>query len=240
MSTINNNSAGADKEYHLSPILHIVISIIPFIVVAVFFYFLFYTDIATFNKFLRKENHPVELITFIFLLAAAIAGFIFSYDLWKSKDKLVSIFYFIFAFGLFFVAMEEISWGQWFFKFHTPEYLKRVNFQNEFNVHNIEPVFLSFQILLVLFGIGGIVSVFLAKYNNFKYLSSPLSLASWYVIILIFSFINLYKWIDSSITFIPTWIGTMFTEPLEMLVSISAFLFIWINLNKFRKSTKFT
>jgi hypothetical protein len=39
---------------------------------------------------------------------------------------------------LFFLGFgEEISWGQHFFKFETPEYLAAVNTQNEFNFHNI-------------------------------------------------------------------------------------------------------
>jgi hypothetical protein len=40
---------------------------------------------------------------------------------------------------LFFVgAGEEISWGQHLMHFNTPNYLNKVNVQNEFNIHNIE------------------------------------------------------------------------------------------------------
>ncbi len=38
---------------------------------------------------------------------------------------------------LVFIAGEEISWGQRIFEFTTPEFLRDLNRQNEFNVHNI-------------------------------------------------------------------------------------------------------
>jgi hypothetical protein len=37
----------------------------------------------------------------------------------------------------FFGAAEEISWGQQIFHFETPESIKTVNVQEEFNIHNL-------------------------------------------------------------------------------------------------------
>ena len=224
------------NHFNINHFFQLFIFIFPFLLVAIFTYFLYYSDYSTFNKLMRRENHPVELITFLFLLAGAITGFIFSYKLAKSGEKLVSIFYFIFAFGLLFVAMEEISWGQWIFKFHTPDYMRGLNRQTEFNVHNIESVNLSFEILRVIFGLGGIVSIFLLKFKTFKFLSSPLSLISWFVIILIFASLDFYNRFDTSYQAFYKgnifWFTRKFTEFLEMLISISAFLFIWLNYKK--------
>ncbi len=36
----------------------------------------------------------------------------------------------------FYVAGEEISWGQWIFRWHTPKYWAHINDQNETNLHN--------------------------------------------------------------------------------------------------------
>jgi len=38
---------------------------------------------------------------------------------------------------LFVMAMEEVSWTQWFFGFATPESVREVNLQHEFNLHNL-------------------------------------------------------------------------------------------------------
>jgi len=41
---------------------------------------------------------------------------------------------------LFFIACgEEISWGQRIFNFSTPEAIREINAQHEFNLHNLEP-----------------------------------------------------------------------------------------------------
>jgi len=237
MSQLNNHKSPNCKDYKLTHALQIIIFITPFFLVAIFAYFLYYTDYSTFYKVMRKENHPVELITFIFLLAGSVIGFILSYKLTKSGNILVSVFYFIFALGLFFVAMEEVSWGQWIFKFHTPDYMRGLNRQTEFNVHNIESVNLTFEILRVAFGLGGLVSIFLLKFKSFKFLSSPLSLISWFVIILLFASLDLYNRFDTSYLALYRgnifWFTMKFTEFLEMLISVCAFLFILLNQIKF-------
>ena len=217
--------------------LQIFIFILPFILIAVFYYFLFYTEYNTFYRVMRKENQPVELLTFLFLLVSSILGFVFFYKLFRSGSKLISLFYFIFAFGLFFVAMEEISWGQWFLKFHTPQYFRGINRQTEFNVHNIESVNLFFEILRVLFGLGGLISIALSRIRGFKYLSSPTSLLSWFLIILIFASLDLFNRFDPNYGDEQKgsllWFTSMFTEFLELLISFSALLFILYNYRKF-------
>lgn len=217
--------------------LRIFIFILPFILMAVFYYFLFYTEYNTFYRVMRKENQPVELLTFLFLLVSAILGFVFSYKLFRAGNRLFSLFYFIFAFGLFFVSMEEISWGQWIFKFSTPQYFRGINRQTEFNVHNIESINLFFEITRVLFGLGGLVSIALAKFRGFKFLSSPLALSSWFLIILIFASLDLFNRFDpyygAEYKGSLLWFTSMFTEFLELLISFSAFLFILYNYRKY-------
>ena len=48
-----------------------------------------------------------------------------------------NIFYIIFAIAFFFAFGEEISWGQRIFSISTPEAIKTINFQGEFNIHNL-------------------------------------------------------------------------------------------------------
>ncbi len=42
------------------------------------------------------------------------------------------------AFLLFLIAMEEISWAQRLFEFDTPEEIEQMNWQGEFNFHNLQ------------------------------------------------------------------------------------------------------
>ena len=229
---INSDS----KEFGINFPTQIGIFILPFILTAVFYYFLFYTEYATFYKIMRKENQPVELITFIFLLVSSLFGFLLFYKLLRAGNKIISVFYFVFALGLLFVAMEEISWGQWFFKFHTPQYFRGINRQTEFNLHNIQSVNLFFEVLRVLFGIGGLVSIVLIRVRSFKYLSSPIALLSWFLLIMFYASIDLYNRFDPSHgayfkdSFL--WTTMMFTEVLELFISIAAFIYIYLNFRK--------
>jgi PAS domain S-box-containing protein len=60
---------------------------------------------------------------------------------WKVPDgvssRIVRILFAVCAFGLFFVAMEEINWGQTLLGFPTPPSWAAINYQHETSVHNL-------------------------------------------------------------------------------------------------------
>jgi hypothetical protein len=85
---------------------------------------------------MHSENGPHELlqsvyISFAFFLAVWM---LFKVD-WKTQRD-VGILVLIAALGSFYVAGEEISWGQHILNWSTPEYWAAVNDQNETNLHN--------------------------------------------------------------------------------------------------------
>ena len=61
-------------------------------------------------------------------LGAAIA--------WRDETS-SRLIYLGLAVACFLIAGEEVSWGQWFFHWQTPDALSQVNLQNETNLHNI-------------------------------------------------------------------------------------------------------
>jgi hypothetical protein len=52
------------------------------------------------------------------------------------SSRTISILLIVMALGLLVAGMEEISWGQTFFGWQTPESVMAWNFQNETNLHN--------------------------------------------------------------------------------------------------------
>ncbi|MCF6289806.1 MAG: hypothetical protein L3J03_02205 [Desulfobacterales bacterium] len=59
-------------------------------------------------------------------------------SLWVSfSHKRFRLFFGVLALACFYVAMEEISWGQRIFNISTPQFFKAHNIQNETNIHNI-------------------------------------------------------------------------------------------------------
>ena len=93
---------------------------------------------ATFTWLIREE-HPIELLGALSLLAGAVACVL----LWRrTRDDaawpplrrlslLALAFLFFFGFG------EEISWGQRILGIGTPESLSEANRQQELNLHNV-------------------------------------------------------------------------------------------------------
>lgn len=95
--------------------------------------FLYYANFPLFLDYVSEDGY-IEYLTAFFLLLTSL------YCLFKSlyiRNRWHSIFFGLMALLFFFGFGEEISWGQRIFGFETPEGLKRINSQQEFNVHNI-------------------------------------------------------------------------------------------------------
>jgi hypothetical protein len=82
------------------------------------------------------ENGPHELLQFIML----VMGFIIALRTLMQMDRGSSRWLFswigIATVCCLFVAIEEMSWGQSVLKWHTPEFWRTVNNQQETNFHN--------------------------------------------------------------------------------------------------------
>lgn len=86
--------------------------------------------------YLHKESGPHEILQFLLISASCI---IFLRTLLKNSPKLsnwLKAWLMIAIICSFYVASEEISWGQSFFQWSTPEHWQKINNQNETNLHN--------------------------------------------------------------------------------------------------------
>ena len=92
---------------------------------------------------LSREDGVVEYVgAALFLMAS------FSYlVLYKKSRKVLkveriplrgNVFYLLLGLAFLFVCLEEISWGQRIFGFETPERIREINSQSEFNFHNLD------------------------------------------------------------------------------------------------------
>jgi len=89
-----------------------------------------------FYSSLIKEDGLFEYSQSIFfLLASGLFGLMFV----KTTDKylIIKIFSLVLAIGLFFMAGEEISWGQRLSDLNSPNYFLSHNIQSEITVHNL-------------------------------------------------------------------------------------------------------
>ena len=56
---------------------------------------------------------------------------------WSAIPRVFRWMLVLFAAGAAFVAIEEISYGQTFWEYHTPAWFLEANHQREFNLHNL-------------------------------------------------------------------------------------------------------
>lgn len=72
--------------------------------------------------------------------------------------------YGLMALGLFFIGMEEVSWGQRLFRIETPDIITKFNYQSEINLHNT--VFLP---LMTMFCYGLIIWIFILPFLSARF-----------------------------------------------------------------------
>ena len=98
---------------------------------------LFLFDVGTFARF-AQEDGPVEWPSTFLLLGASLLFGAAAIRRARGGDRVGTGLALLLALLMFVMAMEEISWMQRVVGFDTPEELARVNWQGEFNFHNVQ------------------------------------------------------------------------------------------------------
>jgi len=219
----------AERTYEISSSLAIVIVLFPFFISFLYSLSLVLPITRHIALWMGGENHPIELLTFGFLLAGGIRGIVLAWQTKNHREKiLVYGFYTVFSIGILFTAMEEVAWGQWFFGFETPAALKSINVQGEVTIHNIRGMQGHTEFFRVAFGLGGLLGVWFSSRRYFRKIGAPFILLSWFLIISILAALDLY--IDYfSIQRRLDYLINRLSEFVEMMIGMSGFLFIWLN-----------
>lgn len=145
---------------------------------------------------------------------------------------------------LFFISLEEISYGQRIFGFTTPKQIKEINLQEETNIHNILGYEIN-QIAYILIGFYGlfsrqIVTNFFPKKGKGLIIFTPPKYLSWYffLVFLVYydrNFLNLNYDIVSNNVFrkyaIWQWL-----EVSELYLAIAFFIYTLSIYNDFGKA----
>lgn len=85
---------------------------------------------------LHTEGGPHEILQFLLISAACLVAVRALFDPAVRADKWIAAWFVLAALCSFYVAGEEISWGQHILRWNTPEYWAVINDQNETNLHN--------------------------------------------------------------------------------------------------------
>ncbi len=175
---------------------------------------------------LLEENHPIELASFLAAMAAAIVSF----GLLRQAHITTGLargFYVLFGAAMFFLAMEEISWGQQFFGFPTPEAWRERNTQDELTLHNYDFKGVSFlEVYPLTFAIGGLIGIALGLANLIPdEVRPPAWIWPWFVVIAGHSGLDLFHEFAIPSARLDEVVNHL-DEAAEMLVALSALTYV--------------
>ncbi|MDO5987942.1 hypothetical protein Q4Q39_11060 [Flavivirga amylovorans] len=211
-------------DYKLSKKTAHIIFVSPIIITFIVGLLLILKPTKSFGFWLLDENAPIEMLTFVSLIIGGIFGSWFSLKYSKYMEKYITVFYLFFSICLILIAMEEIAWGQWFFHFDTPEKWAKINKQGETTIHNIKGIHGHNENLRLLFGLGGLIGIFVGNYKKLKKISVPKLLFFWFLIIFFHSLLDVLTSMDNN-----NQPMQRISELIEMLIGGSALLYLWLN-----------
>ncbi len=244
----------AAKRYRLRPAVIATIFFAPLLISLMFLFYLIvglhtspYAHYVlqentpyTFHMQVIRENGWVEIATVVFLFLASFLALAVARRFWKMKGQgigsgaLQAGLFLVLAGAAFVIAMEEISWGQWLFFFDTPAALEDVNVQGEFNLHNLQVFHGGKELVLIVFGLAGLVSLLFASHRILHVVAAPSVLIPWFgTIVLLCMLLYIAYWPEFysdylSLSRTNRWYARQYAEVIEMMVGISAFLFAWL------------
>ena len=169
----------------------------------------------------------------IFYLLAACLGVI-TFKVLRSKNFHFrgQILMIIFFTACFFIAFEEISWGQHIFKWNSPELFQKINNQKETNIHNIKGMDIH-SIFIFVGLVGGISWAFKintkSQFTDFLYPDWQFSsyFFAAFLFYFYFEYINRYGF----------WEIGNHQEVLEFVLSLGFLLLALSNLQKAKHKT---
>jgi hypothetical protein len=116
---------------------------------------------------IHSEYGPHELLEFIIITVAAVIACRTLKDMDLQASRPLAFWIGLAAACTLYVSIEEISWGQTFFKWGTPEFWKDINRQHETNLHNNSDWFNQKPRALLEIGViaGGVLIPLLKRFK---------------------------------------------------------------------------
>jgi hypothetical protein len=194
-------------------------------------------------RWVIDEDSLVESLQLLMLLAADVLLAWLSKELIRARRHVFSGLYVLLTLATFFIAGEEISWGQRIFGFRTPETLESINAQQEISVHNIYGFHQPFIYAVMFAGLYGAVVPLLAlglgnerTRPSLSYLLiPPLCLIPAFLIPFGYRLLRLVFLSDLSGA--PGYLAfaiTEFSEVTELSLYFGLLVFAWLSLRRLR------
>ncbi len=100
-------------------------------------YLVRYLDLDFYLQWMEGERGIIENMAPVLLVPAIFCGFMMLRYRRALPEPWIAVWFILHGLGALYFAGEEISWGQHFFSWETPETIRSLNDQNETNLHNM-------------------------------------------------------------------------------------------------------
>ena len=191
-------------------------------------------------RVVTAEDSLLEWPQFFLVLAASLIFGANGVRLLRGGQRLAGLIYLLLALGCFFVAGEEISWGQRVFGWGTPDSLDAINHQGETNVHNIRLVQRLFGFVVLLGSAYGVAAPLLRRrlwsereQPSFAWLYVP-PLCLIPAFLMPFAYRMAHTFIYSGTNFVVVKYG----EAPELCLYFGMAVFAWLNLRRLLPVTR--
>jgi len=223
------------KQYHLPTTVVVGLLLFPFLLI-LFLSFFSLPVCYDLHPILWGEGKIVESTQFFIFLGAAILNLFVSWRTAVLRERMpVRLFYTLFGFGMFFIAGEEIAWGQQLLHFKIPGFLQTLNVQNELTFHNMGFLQARSDFLNLLFAIAGLVGVNLTIRGDLKKIAVPAPLFLWLSLIFILAVFGIaFKFYlgDRPLNYPEAYIFHIQTETAELLIAWVGLLYPWLDFRR--------
>ncbi|MGI9114027.1 MAG: hypothetical protein DLM52_02225 [Chthoniobacterales bacterium] len=214
------------------------IILFPIIAFSLFAVAMFLESTQDYAFALVEDNNVVDILTFLPAFAGGVLGIIVAMRARRlGKEKLVWLFYLLFALGLIFIGGEETSWGQNLYHYRTPEVFDRWNEQGEVTIHNLDGLNDRNHFLRLAFGAGGLIGLLAWKSARFRDLAPPRVLQIWLWLIALKSALDIYT-TPYAARLMNAYIVAQLSEVIEMLIAIAGLLYVWLNGRRLQRQTR--
>ncbi|NUT69653.1 hypothetical protein [Pseudarthrobacter sp. C4D7] len=183
---------------------------------------------------LLDEDSLVEWLQFLALGAAGIFLPLMAFRLAKTGHKAMALLYGVVAAGVWFLAGEEISWGQRIFGWQTPEAMEAINRQGETTVHNIGGVQELVPAAMLLASLYGACAplVWNAVRGHWRYATPAHLLVPPLCVVPAFGLAAAYRLFRLIVWPAPDYGISEYGEVMELSLYLGLALFCWFNLRR--------
>ena len=194
--------------------------------------FLLMPPTARLSLWMLSEDRPVEALTFFAFMGASLMAGRLAWMHRRGFQWWVPGVYVLLALAFFGIGMEEVSWGQRWLGFETPDALRGVNRQDEVNLHNIGVLQGRSELMRLCAGLGGLLAVGAHRIPALVRVGAPAVLLSWFLIISGHALVDVF---NDIVPIEPRFdfIMQRTSEMVEFLISLAALLYGWLNVRRF-------